>query len=139
MAANRRKEPMRYFVMSVGGDGKPAPDKWITDWGWDTIPDSHLCNWWDAMHSDLPRPGDIAVQASTVTVKLLGIFRVIGEGEPHPFDPRRWPYGTRLEPLVLWDGRYAPTMASSGLGPVTQRYRTITGDHMQAMEVLIRH
>lgn len=130
---------MNSYIMSCGADGKPAPDKWITDWGWDTISDSHIAHWWDAMHSDMPRVGDIVIQASIITGKLLGIFRMTGPGQPHPFNPERWPHGMALEPLVLWDGRYAPTMVSASLGQVPRRYRKIQGNEVQALMTLLMH
>jgi hypothetical protein len=130
---------MNGYIMSVGADGEPAPDKWITDWGWDTIADSHIAHWWDAMSSDMPHVGDIVIQASIITGKLLGIFRKTGLGEPHPFNPERWAYGMALEPLVLWDGRYAPTMVSAKLGQVPRRYRQIQGDEVTALMALINH
>lgn len=130
---------MNSYIMSVGADSEPAPDKWITDWGWDNIHDSHICNWWDAMHSDMPRPGDIVIQASIITGKLLGIFRMTGAGEPHPFNPERWPYGMALKPLVLWDGSVAPTMVSASLGQIPRRYRQVQGDEVTALMALINH
>lgn len=131
---------MRYFIMTCGADGKPAPDKWITDWGWDSISDSHLTNWWSPNRINTPWTGDIVIQASIITGKLLGIFRVTQESDPHPFNPERWGHGLGLDPLLLWgDLSYAPTMSSAGLGSVSRTYHKLDEDHAQAASVLIRH
>jgi hypothetical protein len=127
---------MRYYVMSVGADRKPAPDRWIEDWGWDSISDSHLTQWWSPHAILQPKVGDIALQASIVTGKVLGIFRVMGEGDPHPFDPKRWKHGIKLEPLALWDGRYAPTVGSLGLF-VPRTYHRVARHDEHKVEGLI--
>jgi|tagenome__1003787_1003787.scaffolds.fasta_scaffold20913515_5 hypothetical protein len=130
--------------MSVGADGNAAPDRWITEWGFTEIASSHLTAWWSPIGQPRkPRVGDIVIQASGGTGKLLGIFRVVREGGqevPHPMDPKRWAWDVGLEPLVTWDGRYAPRVQDIGLEPVPRVYAEIDdGDRVQAVRNLIHY
>jgi hypothetical protein len=127
---------LHYFIMSVGADGKPAPDRWIEDWGWDSISDSHLTQWWSPHDILQPNVGDLVLQTSIMTGKILGIFRMMGKGDPHPFNPKRWRHGIKLEPLVLWDGRYAPTIGSLSLF-VPRTYHRVARQNEHHIENLI--
>jgi hypothetical protein len=133
---------MKYYVMTVGADGNAAPDRWITDWPHPQIAASHLTNWWCATgRPQKPSVGDIAIQASAVTGRLLGIFRVVREGGqnvPHPVNPERWGWDVGLEPLVTWDLRYAPTVEDIGYDHVKRIYFEVDAEREQAVMNLIR-
>lgn len=86
--------------------------------------------------------GDIVIQCGTrPRNQLLGIFRVtreMGENVPHPLG-WRGAFDLGLEPLVCWDGRYAPRLGQIGFDRAPRQLQRITGDREQAVRRLIRH
>lgn len=134
---------MKYYVMSVGADGRAAPDRWISDWGFTEIHESHLTNWWSPQRAVKPRIGDIAFQVSILTGSLLGIFRVTreaGQSVPHPSGPQRWRWDLGLEPLLTWDGRYAPSIVDLGYDAGPRTYMEVDAEHERAaLELVRRH